>query len=185
MEFIPELRIGLFNGWIFFALYLVIFAIVLYTCPKEVRTRLYDRKGWTKTQITFTVIGKMFSLVNIIIILLAPLKMGTAFVCGVVLYTAGLAGLVTAVIHYRDSPLGEPIRTGLYRFSRNPQILSIFVSFTGMILVVSSWVSLLFLAVTITGSHFSILGEEKRLTEQYGESYVEYKKKIPRYFLVL
>ncbi|GAJ23776.1 unnamed protein product, partial [marine sediment metagenome] len=28
-----------------------------------------------------------------------------------------------------------------------------------------------------------LLGEEKRLTEQYGDSYLEYKKKVPRYFL--
>lgn len=183
MEFIPELRIGLFNGWIFFVFYLVVFIIVMSTCSKKVRKRLYDRKGWTKTQYTFTAMGKVFSFVNIIMILLAPIKMGPEFILGVFLYSMGLAGLVTAVIHYRDSPLDEPIITGLYKVSRNPQIVSVFILFAGMILVIGSWINLIFLAISIACSHFSILGEERRLTEQYGESYTAYKRRVPRYFL--
>lgn len=183
MEFIPELRVGLFNGWIFFVFYLAVFIIVMSTCSKEVRKRLYDRKGWTKTQYTFTVIGKVFSFINIVMILLAPLKMGIPFILGVLLYAAGLIGLVSAVIHYRNSPLDEPITVGLYKVSRNPQMSSLFILFAGMILVIGSWINLIFLGISITCSHFSILGEEKRLTEQYGESYTAYKRQVPRYFL--
>jgi protein-S-isoprenylcysteine O-methyltransferase Ste14 len=182
VEFIPELRIGLFNGWIFFVFYIVVFIIVLSTCSKEVRKRLYDKKGWTKTQYTFTAIGKAFSFVNIIMILLAPLKIGSAFILGVFLYCMGLAGLVGAVIHYRDSVLGEPITTGPYRVSRNPQIVSLFLLFAGMILVIGSWINLIFLGILIMCTHFSILGEERRLTEQYGESYTAYTRRVPRYF---
>lgn len=183
MEFIPELRIGLFNGWIFLAFYLVIFLIVMSTCSKEVRKRLYDRKGWTQTQITFTVIGKVFSFVNIIMILFAPLKMGIPFIVGVILYSTGLISLVVSVINYRNSPLGEPITTGLYKVSRNPQMISLYILFAGIILVIGSWINLIFLGISISCSHFSILGEEKRLTEQYRESYVTYKRRVPRYFL--
>jgi len=39
--------------------------------------------------------------------------------------------------------------------------------------------------ISIIFFHFRILGEEKRLTEQYGDSYLEYKRKIPRYFLFI
>lgn len=109
--------------------------------------------------------------------------MGTAFILGVILYAAGLAGLVSAIIHYRDSPLNEPITAGLYKVSRNPQMISIFILFAAMILMIGSWINLIFLGISITCSHFSILGEERRLTEQYGESYVVYKRQVPRYFL--
>jgi protein-S-isoprenylcysteine O-methyltransferase Ste14 len=182
MEFIPELRIGLFNGWIFFAFYLVIFIIVMSTCSKEVVKRLYDRKRWTTPQYIFTVIGKIFSFINIIMILLAPIRLGIPFIVGVIFYIAGLTGLAVSVVHYRDSPLGEPIIAGLYRVSRNPQMISIFILFCGMILIIGSWINLIFLSITIACSHFSILGEEKRLTEQYGESYVAYTNQVPRYF---
>jgi protein-S-isoprenylcysteine O-methyltransferase Ste14 len=183
MECIPDLRIGLLNGWIFFAFYLIVFIAVMKTCPKEVRKRLYDRKGWTKIQITFTVIGKLFSFINIGIILLAPLQWGVSFIIGVILYTVGLTGLVAAIIHYRDSPLDEPITKGLYKVSRNPQMVSLFVLFVGMVFVIGSWINLLFCVISIFCSHFSILGEEKRLKEQYGESYLEYKRQVPRYFV--
>ena len=184
VELFPELRFGLYNGWIFFVFYLAVFIVVMSTCSKKVRTRLYDRKGWTKTQITFTVVGKMFSFVNIVMILSARLKMGTdAFMIGVTLYSVGLTGLVVAVINYRDSPLGEPITTGVYKISRNPQMIALYTLFAGMILVIGSWINLIFLGISITCSHFSILGEEKRLTEQYGGPYLEYKRKVPRYFL--
>ena len=49
--------------------------------------------------------------------------------------------------------------------------------------MIGSWISLIILLVSILGSHFSILGEEKRLKEQYGNSYLEYKEKVPRYFI--
>lgn len=183
MEFIPDLRMGLFNGWIFFAFYLVVFILVMSTCSKEVRSRLYDRKGWTKPQITFTVIGKIFSLLNIGMILLSPIILEIPFIIGVILYGLGLTGLVTSVIHYRDSPLYEPITKGVYKVSRNPQMISLFVLFAGMILVIGSWINVLFLGISISCSHFSILGEEKRLAEQYGESYLDYKRQVPRYFV--
>ena len=75
------------------------------------------------------------------------------------------------------------LKRKLYKISRNPQILMIFIMFAGMILIISSWINLIFLSITIICTHFSILGEEKALTEQYGESYVEYKKQVARYFL--
>ena len=183
MEFVPELRIGLFNGWIFLVFYLAVFIIVMSTCSREVTKRLYDRKGWTRTQYAFTTIGKVFSFANITMILLSPIQIGIPFILGVILYSLGLVGLVTAIIHYRDSPLQEPITKGLYRVSRNPQMISIYVLFAGMILIIGSWINLIFLGITITCSHLSILGEERRLTEQYGESYTAYKGGVPRYFV--
>ncbi|KYK38636.1 MAG: hypothetical protein AYK18_06400 [Theionarchaea archaeon DG-70] len=79
--------------------------------------------------------------------------------------------------------MGEPITTGVYRISRNPQMISLYILFAGMILIIGSWINLIFLGILVSCSHFSILGEEKRLTEQYKESYVKYKRKIPRYVL--
>ena len=104
------------------------------------------------------------------------------FVIGNILYSIGLIGLVVAVINYRNAPLNEPIKRKLYKISRNPQILMIFIMFAGMILIIRSWINLIFLSITIICTHFSILGEEKALAEQYGESYIEYKKQVPRYF---
>ena len=154
------------------------------TCSKEVKKRLYDRSLWNKKTKIITAFGKLFSFANIIMIFLAAIKFGTAeFIIGTVLYSVGLIGLGIAIINYRNAPLDKPITRGLYKISRNPQMIMIYIMFTGMILVIDSLFNLIILSITIICAHFSIIGEEKALKEQYGESYEEYKEKVPRYFL--
>lgn len=185
MEIIPKFSLELLNGWIYFVFYLIIFVIVMSTCSREVKKRLYDRSLWDKKTKIITAIGKIFSFANIIMIFLAAIKFGTIeFIIGTVLYSVGLIGLGIAIINYRNAPLDKPITSGLYKISRNPQMVMIYIMFAGMVLVIASWINLIFLCITIISAHFSILGEEKALTEQYGQSYQEYKKKVPRYFLV-
>lgn len=184
LEFIPKFSFGLLNGWIYFVFYLIIFIIVMSTCSREVKKRLYDRSLWDKKTKIITAIGKLFSFANIIMIFLAAIQFGTIeFIIGTVLYSVGLIGLGIAIINYRNAPLDKPITRRLYIISRNPQMVMIYIMFAGMILVIASWINLIFLCISIICAHFSILGEEKALTDQYGESYQEYKKKVPRYFL--
>jgi len=184
MDFIPRFGLGWLNGWLPLVIYVSIQFIVTFTCPKEVKKRLIDRKGWTKTQIVMTTIGKSFSLINIILLFLSPLKIGSVeFLIGIILYIVGIIALSIAIINFKNAPLGKPITTGFYRISRNPQIFSIYIIFLGHILMIGSGISLIILLISITGSHFSILGEEKRLNEQYGDSYLEYKEKVSRYFI--
>jgi protein-S-isoprenylcysteine O-methyltransferase Ste14 len=184
LEFIPSLAIGWLNGWVFLAVFALTELIHIKICSKGVVIRLFDRKNWTQTQIIFTILGKVSTLINIILFFLSPFKIVSIdFVIGVVLYSIGLVGLHVAIYNFRKAPLDKPITTGLYKISRNPQIFTIYISFLGICLVIGSWISIILLTVSIIGGHFGILGEEKRLFEQYGESYAEYKKKVPRYFL--
>jgi protein-S-isoprenylcysteine O-methyltransferase Ste14 len=185
MELIPKINFGLINGWIYFISYIVVFILVMTTCPKEVRKRLYDRSLWDKKTKIITTIGKLFSFANIIMILFGVIQFFTVeFIIGTILYMIGLIGLVIAIINYRNAPLDKPIIRRLYKVSRNPQIIMIYILFTGMVLIISSWINLIFLFISFICTHFSILGEEKALTEQYGEIYLEYKKQVPRYFLI-
>ncbi len=184
MNFVPQFGIGWLNGWLPFVIYVLIQFIVTFTCPKDVKRRLIDRKGWTKTQIVMTTIGKSFSLINIILLFLSPLIFGSVeFYIGIIVYFIGIIALSTTIINFKNAPLGKPITNGFYKISRNPQLFSIYIIFIGHILMIGSWISLIIFLISILGSHFSILGEEKRLKEQYGNSYVEYKEKVPRYFL--
>ncbi|MFX1569292.1 MAG: methyltransferase family protein [Promethearchaeota archaeon] len=184
MDFIPKFGIGWLNGWLPLVIYVSIQFIVTFTCPKEVKRRLIDRKGWTKTQIVMTTIGKSFTLINLILLFFSPLKIGCVeFFIGIILYIIGIIGLSTAILNFKNAPLGKPITTGFYKISRNPQLFSIYIIFVGHFLMIGSWISLIIFLISITGSHFSILGEEKRLNEQYGNLYLEYKKKVPRYFI--
>ena len=184
MEIFPAFEIGWFNGWIFMITFFLIFGIVIKTCPKEVITRLYDNKGWTKTQYIFTKLAKLCALIHLILVIFTPLNIGSIeFTIGISVFLIGTIGFVIAVINFKKAPLGKPITSGLYKISRNPQILALFLVSLGTSLLIGSWTAVLVVVISIIFFHFRILGEEKRLTEQYGDSFLEYKKKVPRYFI--
>lgn len=184
MELVPTLKIGWLNGWILLCLLCLIEGFLLIVFPKDVVTRLFDRSGWDKKQRTFTVIGKLFSLACLILIILTPLKIGSsALVLGTILYILGLVGLMVAILNFRNTPLGQPVTGGLYRLSRHPQILMLFVLFVGICVAIGSWLALLMLMVSKLVQHLGILAEEEVCLERYGDSYRAYMKRVPRYFL--
>jgi protein-S-isoprenylcysteine O-methyltransferase Ste14 len=186
MELMPSLELGWLNGWIPLGLLVLVEGLLLKFFPKEVVSRLFDRSGWNRRQAVFMVIGKLFSLVCLVLIFLTPLKIGsTVFVVGAVLYTLGLVGLVVAIFDFRVTPVGEPVTRGLYTVSRHPQIVMLFVMFLGMCLAIGSWLALLALLTSRLLQHFGILAEEEACLEQYGESYRSYMKRVPRYILFI
>jgi len=184
LELFPTFEIGWLNGWIFMVIFFLILGLVIKTCPKEVITRLYDKKGWTKKQYIFTKLGKLCALIHLILVIFTPLNIESIeFMIGIILFLIGTIGFVIAVINFKKAPLGKPITSGLYKISRNPQIMTLFLVSFGTSLMIGSWIAIIIIIVSAVFLHFRILGEEKRLTQQYGDSFLEYKKKVPRYFI--
>ena len=100
------------------------------------------------------------------------------------MFSFGEIIFTVATLNFKNAPSGKPITKGLYKYSRNPVMVSIYIVFSGICAMMGSWISLILLGITITFSHFALLGEERRLLEQYGDSYEQYKKSVPRYFLI-
>jgi len=183
MELFPQLKLGLMNGWILLAFHVLIQGSLMLIFPRDVNARLLDRSGWSKKQKIFLILGKVFSLVCLVLIILTPLKIGSGvFLLGLGIYFIGLAGLVVSMINFKNTPKDAPVSIGLYKISRHPQIVSLFFSFTGMSLAIGSWVALFALLMSRLLQHFSILAEEEVCLQQYGEAYRKYMEHVPRYF---
>ena len=186
MELFPRLQLGLANGWIPLVLFYTIFGFLMARFPKEVVERLYDRSGWTGQQRTISSIGLPFALAGMVLIVLTSLKIGQpVFYIGFLLYVLGLSGFILALINFKNTPFDEPVTTGIYRFSRNPQWVTFALVLVSCAIVVGSWIALLLLGVRIVFNHFRILGEEKGCLEQYGASYQAFMDRVPRYFLFI
>jgi protein-S-isoprenylcysteine O-methyltransferase Ste14 len=184
MELIPALQIGYFNGWILLALEFFIQGLLLLIFPREVVRRLFYRSGWDDKQKALTIIGKMFSLTCLVLIFLTPVKINPRiFPIGLIFYIIGLIGLVVSMLNFRDTPLDQPVTSGIYKHSRHPQIVSLFFIFLGICLMIGSWLALIALLLSKLFQHFSILAEEQVCLKQYGEAYRAYMVKIPRYLL--
>lgn len=184
MELIPALKFGWLNGWILLALEFLIQGSLLLVFPKDVVARLFDRSGWSVPQKTFTILGKVFSLACLVLIILTPLKIQSGvFVVGLALYIIGVAGLVAAMLNFRDTPPDQPVTQGVYRISRHPQIVSLFVIFFGVCLAIGSWTALFMLVMSKLFQHLGILAEEEVCLKRYGEPYRAFMARTPRYFL--
>lgn len=184
MDLFPTLKFGLLNGWLLLVFEFLIQGGLLLLFPRDVVARLFDRSGWSVKQRFFTILGKLFSLLCLVLIVLTPLKFNLgALIPGMVLYAIGIAGLVVAMLNFKDTPADQPVTQGIYRFSRHPQIVSLFIIFLGICLAIGSWAALIALLLARVFQHFGILAEEEVCLQQYGDAYRDYLHKIPRYFL--
>jgi protein-S-isoprenylcysteine O-methyltransferase Ste14 len=187
MELFPALELGWLNGWILLVVLYGIFGMLLLSFPKTVVARLYayDRSRWSKKQRAYHVIGKLLVLVNIVLTILTPLRVGsTDFILGVVLFAIGLTGFTIALLNFKNTPLNQPITKGLYSMSRHPQALMLLVAGVGISLAIGSWIALLLLVTASLFGRSRILAEERTLLEQYGDSYRDYMERVPRYLLI-
>jgi protein-S-isoprenylcysteine O-methyltransferase Ste14 len=184
MDLFPALKFSWLNGWLLLVFEFLIQGSLLLIFPKPVVTRLFDRSGWSVSQRLFTILGKVFSLACLLLIILTPLQINASlFSVGLILYALGIAGLVTAMLNFKATPPDQPVTKGVYKFSRHPQIVSLFFIFLGISLAIGSWAALCALLLSKLFQHFGLLAEEEVCLKRYGESYRAYLKKIPRYFL--
>ena len=184
MEPMPVLAIGLLNGWILICLFYMVYGLLLWVFPKNVVARLYDKSGRAKRNRVPIGIGSVLAFVYFVLIILTPLKIGSnVFIPGIILFALGLAGFVVALFNFKNAPLDQLVTGGLYRISRHPQQLMFFISFLGICIAIGSWLALFIQIISSLFLHSRILAEEKACLERYGDSYRDYMKRVPRYFL--
>jgi len=184
MELIPALELGWLNGWILICLLYVIYGVLLWSFPKDVVARLYDKSGRTRRQRIVIHVGSGLAFAYFALIIFTPLKIGShVFLPGIALFALGLAGFVVALLDFKNAPLDRLVTGGLYRISRHPQQLMFFVSFLGICIAIGSWLALFIQITSSVFLHFRILAEEKACLERYGDSYRDYMNRVPRYFL--
>ena len=184
MEWMPEFRLGWLNGWIPLLLLSLTDIILFLIFPKDVVKRLFDRSGWTRRQVLYTLIGKLCALLCLGMLIFTPLITRSAvFIIGAGFTALGLLGVASALITFRKTPHGEPVTNGLYKISRHPQIVMASIVLLGGCIAIGSWSSVLLLLAARTFRHFSVLAEEEVCLKRYGDSYQQYLNKVPRYFV--
>ena len=108
--------------------------------------------------------------------------LGAALVAvGITLMALGMAEFRSArkIVGLEVSTL---ITTGIYSRSRNPQFLGWYLAVLGVALAGLSGYALLIALLTIVFGHYYIVRlEEPFLERVFGEEYIEYKRRVPRY----
>ncbi len=109
----------------------------------------------------------------------------------IVLGVAGIALSVWSIVYMKNVGKGNPMdafnhevapRTselmteGPYKICRNPMLLGVFIYYLGVVIFLHSWQAILIFAAYIAIMMMQVSREEKRLEDDFGEAYREYKK---------
>lgn len=184
MAFIPELKTGWLNGWIYLAVFYGCFGLYLLFLPKGIVKKLYSVRGWEKAYYRLAAIGKPFSLASLTLLIFSPINFHPAvFWPGTLVYLAGFAIMFSALFTYRKTPADQAVRGGLYQYSRNPQWVGLALIFIGTGISCGNGLALILMSIGIVFYHFRILGEESACLKAYSQSYQEYINEVPRYFI--
>jgi protein-S-isoprenylcysteine O-methyltransferase Ste14 len=187
MSLTPEFELGLLNAWIFM-LY-VIFSNVL---PYVLSGKLIDSEVWNKATGADMQLNKTEKKISNIVSFLfyaliaysffLPLKLGTIWLyVGFLIYLLGAIIETTAMLNFFTTPVDKPVTKGVYRISRNPVYLGMFLIFIGISVVCASWVFLLVTVALVILIHISVVSEERWCLEMYGDDYREYMDRTPRW----
>jgi protein-S-isoprenylcysteine O-methyltransferase Ste14 len=99
---------------------------------------------------------------------------------GAALRIWGTAYLGSSVVHSGAMRAGQVVASGPYRFVRNPLYLGTWFFSIGVSILMPPSGAVFFLLATFFFYFRLILGEEDYLAAQLGETYLEYRRRVPR-----
>jgi len=187
MSFLPAFEIGVWNVWIFMVAW-----IFFHMAPLDWPFLRYDLKGkfkkgaatppYNRTEKILNSFFTVFFIILFIYSIFLPLPLGTVwFYTGLSLFILGLIIFEIAGIPWATTPLDEPITRGLYRYSRHPIYIAVFLQFIGTGIASASGLFLLLIIASIIISIFLAIPEERFCLEKYGETYRKYMEKTSRW----
>jgi protein-S-isoprenylcysteine O-methyltransferase Ste14 len=187
MSLVPDFELGLWNAWIFM-LY-VIFSNVL---PYVLSGKLIDKDLLKKATAADMQLNKTEKKVSNIISFLffaliaysffLPFKLGTIWLyVGFLTYLLGAIIETIAMLDFFTTAVDKPVTKGVYRISRNPMYLGMFLIFIGIGIACVSWLFLLLTTALIILIHISVISEERLCLEKYGDAYGEYMIRTPKW----
>ncbi len=172
MELTPNFKLGITNAWIL-ALVFVILRVAL------------SGKVSQKTEGRANAMVNGFLIVLLLYSIFLPLQVGTIwFYLGLSIFIFGVILFKVAGLPWASRPARKPVTSGIYRYSRHPYYLAMFIQLIGIGLASASMVFLLALILLIVPMSVLMGREETFCLEMYGQTYREYMEITPRWIRI-
>jgi protein-S-isoprenylcysteine O-methyltransferase Ste14 len=152
--------------------------------PSGGSVRAVQRACKSKAALLVAFLSKFIIFPAVIYSVFLPLKLGTMwFYVGLPITLLGLVGTLLVLVSWANTPVGEPVTRGIYRYSRHPMYVTMVLLLLGVSIISASWVFLLFTIVTGVGvtRPFFLKVEEAQCIGHYGVAYREYMNRTPRW----
>ena len=100
-----------------------------------------------------------------------------------------IGGVLLVALAMSRLGLGESVgkqvtglqQSGLYQYTRNPQIVSYFFVVAGYALLWPSWSGVVWVAIYMFIAHMMVRTEEEHLSRIYGDDYKQFCERTPKY----
>ncbi len=101
---------------------------------------------------------------------------------GVAFFTLAITRLGTFSLRVGLAQEDTSLRTtGIYRFSRNPMLLGLYLMALGSAIYVQCPINWILVIIALTVHHKIILAEEVFLQNRFGEQWIRYRNNVHRY----
>lgn len=183
MSLTPAFEIGIWNAWWFMSVFLIQWLVVILLGEKiSARTgQAPDTEGSRSGRRLGTAAMLTWVTATIYAVFL-PFYTGTAwFYAGLALFIAGIIILVLGTLTISRTATDRPFTDNVYRFSRHPGYLSMFLIYLGVSIAAASWLFFLITVITIILQRGFAVREEKYCLKKFGDSYAEYMSRTRRW----
>ena len=187
MSLIPAFEIGVWNTWILMVTWVFFHMLPLDWPIFRYNIKAMMKKGsasppYNRNEKILNNLGTIIWFALLIYSIFLPLPLGTPLLyAGIALFVVGLVIFEIAGIPWAKTAIDEPIVTGLYRYSRHPIYVGVFIQYLGMGIASASGLFLLLIVISITLSILVIPAEERFCLEKYGDTYRKYMNNTPRW----
>jgi protein-S-isoprenylcysteine O-methyltransferase Ste14 len=126
LALIPAFELGLWNAWIFMAPALLALLLCFPVMMKKGAPGGPARVP-CKSKITLLVasLSKIIFFPAVLYSVFLPLQLGTIwFYVGLPITLIGLVGIILVLVDWANTPAGQPVTRGLYRYSRHPMYVT-------------------------------------------------------------
>ena len=182
LSLMPEFELGLWNAWIFMGPSLLLTLFALHLLKEKGAPGGAEGPPLSKPTLLFFIVSKFIYFAAVAYSVFLPLKLGTIWLyVGLPIMLIGLVGFMVILLNWANTPTGEPVTRGLYRYSRHPMYVTSFFLLLGVSIASASWVFLLFPIIEAAGAAYFIEMEETLTLRHYGDAYREYMNRTPRW----
>ena len=138
------------------------------------------------------VVQKAFVFIIVGPVFIAPLRAQNRFnmseyislPIGISLFVLGWIPGILALFKFGTIPSirkkSNLITTGIYRVVRHPIFSGTLIAVLGWTILFRSIISIVYFPILVVLYSWAIVIEERILIEEYGDEYIEYKKKVPK-----
>ena len=180
MSLIPSFELGLLNAWILTLPFILLWVTFLFLNKEKMKSSAWERVD--KKEKKSEILVQLTFFGAIIYSVFLPLELETTLLwIGLLIYMIGIIFFAMAVLAFTATPKDRPVTKGIYRISRNPMDLAGFILFFGVGIACVSWVFLIFAVLLIVLMAKFVVYEEAICIGKYGDAYVEYRNKTPKW----